>query len=453
MSNVESGPVTAERIEAIERAVVEAAGANDDQRILDEIGPLERAQSEQPEAAKSLLRLVAGRYVDVEHGARLLDEIVRSHGDDIDILSLVGGAMQGARDLEFLNAAPPQHELFLDVVDRLAANVDSMRGTAAEPALLIGLSTAARMVARQRDQLAEQSYRRLVELEPERNSHHYNLGLFMKTRGRFDEGVAANREAARLSPRPIEAYEWNLGICATGAGEGELALEVWKRQGQKIEMGRFDLPEGGYPECKVRLAERPLAERDADNDDPGAEETIWIERLSPCHGIVRSVLVRDLGVNYGDVVLFDGAPITYHKYGDREVPVFPQLSTLVRQNYRFYDFAGTQATGGQLEDLSDELPADAILYSHSEHYREICTACWSDPDLDHENHEAEEKHVVTGRIAAPPDIDPRQLLDALDAALAGQPDCRLYTPALCAAAGETERADVEERRFGLIGRN
>ncbi|MFX4790264.1 hypothetical protein ABTB87_23585, partial [Acinetobacter baumannii] len=67
-------------------------------------------------------------------------------------------------------------------------------------------------------------------------------------------------------------------------------MDVWKRMGQKIEPGRFGLPEGGYPACKVKLAERPLAERAADSDDPGQEETVWIERLSPCHGIIRSVL-------------------------------------------------------------------------------------------------------------------------------------------------------------------
>ena len=149
-------------------------------------------------------------------------------------------------------------------------------------------------MARQRDGLAEQCYRLLVELDPERSSNHYNLGLFCKTRGRFREGMLANQEAARLADEPVEAYEWNLGICATGAGEAEIALDVWKRMGQKIEMGRFGLPDGGYPQCKVRLAERPLAERSAEDDDPGREETIWLQRLSPCHGIIRSVLNQDL---------------------------------------------------------------------------------------------------------------------------------------------------------------
>ena len=209
-----------------------------------------------------------------------------------------------------------------------------------------GLATAARMMARQHDAIAEDSLQRLIEIDPQKSAHHYNLGLFYKTRGRFAEGVAANRAAASLSEEAVDSTEWNLGICATGARDSATALGVWKRMEQKIEPGRFGLPEGGYPACKVRLAARPLAERTADRDDPGEEETVWIERLSPCHGIVRSVLYGDLGVDYGDVILMDGAPITHHTYGDEQIPVFPHLATLLRRNYQFFAFAGTRRRHG-----------------------------------------------------------------------------------------------------------
>ena len=262
--------------------------------------------------------------------------------------------------------------------------------------------------------------------------------------------MAANQTAARLSEGTHEAIEWNLGICATGAGQGEVALEVWKRMQQRIEMGRFGLPEGGYPQCKVKLAQRPLAERTADADDPGLQETIWIERLSPCHGIVRSVLYQDLGVDYGDVVLIDGAPVTYHTYGEEQVPVFPHLASLVRRNFQFFDFAGTQAEARQLADSSGDLEQDAIVYAHSENYQVLCASCWRDPELDHETHDREEKHVVTGRIAAPPQLTPADLLDQLDKALAKRGTCQLYAPDLCHAAGAYSRAAVERRRFDML---
>ncbi len=265
--------------------------------------------------------------------------------------------------------------------------------------------------------------------------------------------MQANQKAASLVEEPVDAYEWNMGICATGAGEAEVALEVWQRMKQKIAMGRFNLPEGGYPQCKVRLAERPLAERTAETDDPGLEETIWIERLSPCHGIIRSVLYQDLGVDYGDVVLIDGAPITYHTYGDQEYPVFPHLATLVRQNFRFFDFAGTQNESGRLADASRDLSEDAVVYSHSENFQILCASCWRDPNVDHEQHEEEEKHVVTGRIAIPRNVEPAELLTQLDAAIRNREPCQIYSPDLCEAAGLSDRAAIEKRRFDMLTNN
>jgi hypothetical protein len=265
--------------------------------------------------------------------------------------------------------------------------------------------------------------------------------------------MKSNQTAAGLSEERIDSYEWNLGICATGAGNGAVALDVWKRTGQSIEMGRFGLPEGSYPQCKVKLAARPLAERAADNDDPGLEETIWIERLSPCHGIIRSVLYHDLGVDYGDVILMDGTPITYHTYGDTKVPVFPHLATLIRRNYQVFNFAGTQDKPRQLADASIDLAEDTVTYPHSENFRLLCLNCWRDPDIDHETHESMEKHVVTGRIAAPGHVDPVQLLEQLDKAVAKRDRCQLYAPDLCKAAGLGTRASVDKRRFDLLTRN
>ena len=415
------------------------------------LSPLVKAQRHQREAARCLVRLVRDYSIDFERGLDVLAQVLDAYGDDTEMLVEIGCAVEGARDIDDLNSAPPDDPFFREIIGRLSEAAMAARGNESEKRIQDGLSTAARMLARQYDDLAERSYRRLVELDPKDSGHHYALGLFCKTRGHFREGMLANQRAISLAEETREAYEWNLGICATGAREAEIALEVWKRMGQKIDMGRFGLPEGGYPQCKVRLAEHPLAERTADNDYPGLEESIWIERLSPCHGIIRSVLYQDLGIDYGDVVLFDGAPITYHTYGDTSVPVFPHLATLVKRGYQFYDFAGTQDEAGRLEDASADLVRDAVVYSHTEHFRLLCASCWRDPDLDHEEHEEMEKHVVTGRIAAPPDLAASDLLSQLDLALESRSPCRIYAPDLCEAAGQLDRGRFERRRFDMLG--
>jgi len=432
-----------------QRFIEEAEAARGDS-AWEILQPLLHAHSYQEDVAVTLIELVDRGYFPRERSLQVLEKVHEAHPNNELLLGLLGGALERARDLDMLNAAPPESGLFASVVDNLAVLAAKARGTDHEPVLLNGLATAAKMMARQRDELAESAGRRLLELEPDVGYHHYNLGLFLKTRGRFREGMVANQRAASLTKEPSEATEWNLGICATGAREGATALEVWKRMEQKIEMGRFGLPEGTYPTCKVLLAERPLAERTAESDDPGVEETIWIERLSPCHGIIRSVLYQPLGVDFGDVILIDGAPITHHKYGDRDVPVFPHLATLIRSNYQFFDFAGTQDGDGRIHSASADLDRDSVIYSHTENFSVVCAACWRNPGIDHEHGETEEKHVVCGRIAAPLEVAPGELLRQIDAAMAQRAPCRIYSPDLCAAAGLADRAAFERRRFDML---
>ena len=437
-------------IERTESTVLAAAQAGRSDAVAKGIKKLLRAQSRDRNAALALVRIVADGQLSIDQGLEVLEAVFRAHGTDSEVVAGIGNATDQVRDIDDLNAPPPESVLFAELAGALELFARAAEGTHSELSLLSALATTTRMIQRQRDDTAEWSYRRLVKLAPDSGRHHYNLGLFCKTRGLFREGMLANQVAAGLVDEPVDSYEWNLGICATGAGEGSVALDVWQRMEQKIEMGRFALPEGSYRDCKVKLAQRPLAERDSESDDPGLQETIWIERLSPCHGIVRSALYQDLGVDFGDVVLIDGAPITYHTYGETKVPVFPHLATLVRRGYRFFDFAGTQQERGQLADASKGLAADAVVYSHTEQYVVLCHACWLSERTDHAHHQSRDEHVVTGRIVAPPDIEPADLLRQLDEAIAARPACRVYTPALCEAAGLHERGAVERRRFDMI---
>lgn len=453
MSRFLSKILSPDEIQSLEDNIIEDAEAGREEAAWNKLQQLRKAQQHQDDAAMSLLRIIDQQYFPIEEVVDVLSEIAQSYHEDVDVLAMLGGCLEAARDIDDLNVPPPDDEVFFTVVEKLAAVAENCKGLPEEEAVMRGLATSARMLARQRDEIAEASYRRLIEINPHKSADHYNLGLFFKTRGRFEEGMKSNQTAVGLADEEVDSYEWNLGICATGAGNSAVALDVWKRMGQKIEMGRFGLPEGSYPQCKVNLAERPLAERTADADDPGLEETIWIERLSPCHGIIRSVLYQDLGVDYGDVILIDGAPITYHTYGDTKVSVFPHLATLIRQNYQFYDFAGTQDEPRQLDDTSRDLGEDAVVCSHSENFQQLCTNCWRNPDIDHDNHEIVDKHIVIGRIAAPGNVDPGHLLNQLDEALANRSECQIYAPDLCVAAGFERRALIDKRRFDLLTGN
>jgi len=431
----------------IRAAIAAATGADDADAAWTHCAPLCASLETDRDAAHALLHLIGKGVIDTEHAADVAQQVLDAHGADTIMLAAVGNVLAGCRDIDDLNAPAPGAPVFSNAVNALIDATAAARGRDDEAELLDSLAGAARLAGRRWDGTAEAAHRRLLALTPDDPFAHYNYGLFLKTRGRFAEGLEANRRALELFSEPNDAAQWNFGICATGAGAAEDALEMWLQIGQKIRMGRFGLPDGSYPQCKVGLVERPLARRPAEQDDPGAEEAIWVERLSPCHGIIRSVLYQELGADYGDVVLFDGAPITYHRYGDEQVPVFPQIATLRRSGYRFYDFAGTQRESGRIANLSEGLEQDAIVYSHTENFVTLCGRCWKDPDADHQRHEKEEHRVVTGRIAAPPDYDPSKLLADLDAAAT---DCRVFAPALCAAAGDAKRADFEQRKLDTL---
>ncbi len=83
----------------------------------------------------------------------------------------------------------------------------------------------------------------------------------------------------------------------------------------------------------------------------------------------------------------------------------------------------------------------------------MCASCWRNSDIDHDHRETTEKHVVIGRIAAPPGMSPRVLLDKLDGAVAQKSTCEIYAPSLSAAAGDHRRAEVDRRRFDMLVKN
>ena len=435
------------------KAARKAVQSGNEDKAWESLAPVIGIQSKQRAAAIALLQFIDEGHLSADRSLTILNDIEAAYTEDIEIISKLGHALEEACEINFLNRPAPDHPLFQRVTETLSKAARDDRFSGNQSAVLQGLATAARMAGRKGDDATEKAYKRLIELEPDNSSRRYGYGLFLKTRGRFREGLEQNKKAIELAADSVDAYEWNFGICATGAGDGQAALGIWKSKGNNLELGRFDLPEGRYPQCKVRLAERPLAERSAENDDPGLEETVWIERLSPCHGIIRSVLYQILGVNYGDVVLFDGAPVTYHKNGDEDVAVFPHLATLKCLNYQFFDFAGTQTREREIMEKSAALPFDAVIYSHSEQYQTLCATCWKNPDIDHEAHRTTEKHVVVGKVAAPPSIDPVSLLESLDGALADTDGCSIYIPSLCQAAGENQRATVEQRRFSMLVNN
>lgn len=430
--------------ESVEAAKGEAEGWAALEPLLDAW----RKAPDVPEVTVALVRALGVERLARERRLELAAQVLAAWRTEPDILVRLGEAAETIADRRYLNAAPPQDPFFEELLGaqrRALAKVHS-------PELLLSLheavSTVARLCGRRRDEVCEASHRELLRLRPNRWQDQYNFGLFLKNRGRFAEGVWANQRAAELGGASRDSVTWNLGICATGAGEGQLALKLWRDALKcRLELGTGGLPEGPFEQVQVRLAERPVAARSASEDDPGREETIWVERLSPCHGRVRSALWEELGTDYGDLVLFDGAPILHREWDGVLVPVFPQLATLERGRWRIFPFAGVQARQGQLENL--ELPGGAVLYSHTERVRYFCRDCWERTDPRHV-HEERAHPVVRGKLCVPPEQDLAALERALRVSTQGHPGLELAIPRLMEALGDLPRAGEEARRYEVL---
>ena len=117
-----------------------------------------------------------GPHLPIEKALRVLAEVYGAHGQNQAVVGPLGEALEQARDIDLLNAPAPEHQLFLDVVNPLTELSEAARGHEAETALLRGLSTAARMMARQKDEVVERSCRRLIELDPNDSGRYCNLG-------------------------------------------------------------------------------------------------------------------------------------------------------------------------------------------------------------------------------------------------------------------------------------
>ncbi len=411
-------------------------------------------QEDDLDAAGALLGIVERQLLTREDAAEALEAIFAAHEDRPDVVAAVGNVLETVHDIDDLNGAPAVAPVFVEVAERLKVMSTRTEG-AMQFTVLGGLATVGRVLGRTWDDVVERALKTRVAAHADDWRLHYDYGLFLKTRGRFAEGQAANQRAFDLGGQDNDSVRWNLGICATGARDGAKALEVWRSIGQKVEMSSNGLPEGTYPAMKVRLAQRPVAERTrAEAQVPGEEETVWLERRSPCHGIIRSVLFNEkVGVDYGDVILFDGAPITFHTYGDGKVAVFPHLATLAHNGYRRYAFAGTQNEAQQLADLSSELPRDAVVYAHSEQYVTLCRGCWMNPDVDHAAHDPKVHHIVRGVVCAPPDLAVTELIEHLDRAVAAADGAAIFVPELRRAAGDTNGAQADSNRVAMLDAN
>ena len=265
-------------------------------------------------------------------------------------------------------------------VQRALAVLGDAEGQDADVAgnLYATLGNALRLCGPGRDAEAQEAFTRAIELDPERGEWWYDAGLLDKWRGRFDDGYAAN-EQARMRLGPQRPVLWNLAICATAIGKSEEAVEVWEEIGVPARLDRSrGMPYvAGLPPLLLRVLSRtsPTDATALLPDKSVGFELVWTAPLSPCHGVVQSPTFRDAPIDYGDLVLWDGAPVAAHQVSaDDAVPVFPLLEVLRPGDERRWAFVALEREPGALEGLEQALPEGTRVFVQQERVGHHCAA-------------------------------------------------------------------------------
>jgi len=373
--------------------------------------------------------------------ASLLIEQAGRRGMDEPILHEDGPASWAATALQRSLAA-------LGDADREEADVAG--------ALRATLGNALRLCGPGRDAEAQEAFTAAIELDPERGEWWYDAGLLDKWRGRFDDGYAAN-EQARMRMGPQRPVLWNLAICATALGKGEDAVEIWEEIGVPARLDRArGMPYvAGLPPVLLRVLSRtsPMDGTSRIPDKAVGFELVWIAPLSPCHGVVQSPTFRDAPIDYGDLVLWDGAPVAAHQTSEREtVPVFPLLEILRPGEERRWPFVALQRELGAFDGLEQSLPEGTRVFVRQERIEHHCAACDSGAPHEHEEEPPMSAPLLRGKVIVPRTQDLRAFRDAWEAELAKRP-LSISLPALYEQLGDSKRAGQEHQAWrGIEGK-
>jgi len=376
------------------------------------------------------------------------ERVVGGFGTDPSVIIPLSAALLRAAELRPSDEPPfekgPAH-LAAGACQRCFESLDSSArmDTNVGGYLQLNLADCLRMMGPEQDEDALSAYKLALAIDGTRGSWWFNLGLLHKWRGRFREGLEANQKAfARLgAQRPVL---WNLAICATALGEGKLALEAWDKLGIRGELSSGGMPYvPDMPPMMVRVA--TLGEETGQGDPLPQKavtfEVLWVQPLSPCHGVVQSPTARKASVDYGDVVLWDGAPVRMNRVTTaegqtRDVPVFPLLWILRPGDERRLRFVGMQKQRGMVQEVASKLGEGTELVVYDER----------------SSGSTDSQHLFYGKLIVPADRDLQAVRQALETELRTRPGLTLSVPQLYELIGDTPAAGKAHQAWGGIER-
>jgi tetratricopeptide (TPR) repeat protein len=324
--------------------------------------------------------------------------------------------------------------------------------------VLAAVANAHRRLGPRHDAEAVRAFEAALKLDPSDGTTWFDCGLCHKWAGRFRAAWLAFQRAEERSG-PTRAVLFNRAVCATASGQVVDAADAWRRLGMRVELAEGALPrvlaEDGQrlPDVWVRVPTRGTGHAEVGGvpDAAVAFENVGVEPLSPCHGVVRTPTRRHAIVDFGDVVLFDPAPVARVATEEGARPVLPLLSVLAPGDERRFAFLALEQQPGQVRALGARLPEGCVWFVHETRVDRVCPRCAAGDVLGkHEHEPPTERRAVRGKLVVPAQVELATARAALEAGKGA--DVMLAIPGLYEALGETASAGKHHKSWGVIER-
>lgn len=379
---------------------------------------------------------------------QLAEAALSAHAEDPEVVIAASAVLLRVADRRGLDA-PTREEGPASRVARATAEVLAKAPPELQAWLFVNRANALRRLGPGRDADARTAFRAALDLDDSRPGWWLDLALLHKWRGRWRDALEAVEAASSRGADP-RRVAFERAIAGTALAERELVLAAWESLGVPMEVR-----EGGgwscsreLPPVQVRVPAKASGHGirwlrvDSERPDPEGRvfELVWVTPLSPVHGVVSSPTFEDAPVDYGDVILWDAAPVPSVGEGG---PVFPLLEILGRgEEHRLRFVALVQP--GELDALLAQLRAHPALEVRS--FAHVAARGEGERPLE----------LVYGKWLVPPAVDLAHLADALTDSVARLRDAehdvagiRLAIPELYEPL-DTERAGKEHQAWRTI---
>lgn len=427
------------------------------------MAPFHEEGLQAPQRAADLLRLWQATP-DAPQLVQRVGELATAHVRDPQLVLIACDALIRAAERVPPDEPPAQGGPALAAVDLaqqgLSALAESARGTETHAFLQMAYGNALRL-AHLFDR-AKSAMESALKKRPDHGPWWFNLGLLHKQQRDFAAGLEANQRAQALLGKDHRAVLWNLAICATAVGKGELAVGAFEQLGlQGVGLAPSGMPQIAHmPPVQVRVATVGPGHMGPSHvpDTAVGMELVWVNPLGPCHGVVASPTYRQGSVDYGDVVLWDAVPVGVSRSPEgAPVPRFPLLARLRAGDEHRFRFVALERKSGAITTLEGPLEPTGQLFVHRER---VSTRL--DPEQPSGPANLATGELVYGKVVLPGDADLQAFRKEFERQVQ-QADVELVIPELLEVLGDTPAAGkahtlwrglertVEKKRSGKSG--